>query len=78
MDNGSAKRGKSKKMSSVSPFSKELDKIYEILANTPDIRSERVNELKKLISAGKYHVREELIAEKMLQEFLTELEEFKD
>lgn len=78
MDSGSTKRGKSKKMSSVSPFSKELDKIYEILANTPDIRWERVNELKKLISTGNYHVPEERIAEKMLQEFLTELEEFKD
>ncbi len=65
-------------MRSVSPFSKELDKIYEILARTPDIRWKRVNELKKLISAGKYHPPEELIAEKMLQEFLMELEKFKD
>ncbi|MGC8811687.1 MAG: flagellar biosynthesis anti-sigma factor FlgM [bacterium] len=65
-------------MGAVSPFSKELDKIYEILANTPDIRWERVNELKKLISAGKYHVPEELIAERMWQEFLMELEDYKD
>jgi flagellar biosynthesis anti-sigma factor FlgM len=78
MNRRSAKRGKSNKMGYVSPFSKELDKIYEILANTPDIRWERVNELKKLISAGQYHVAEELIAEKMLQEFLMELEEYKD
>ena len=78
MNNRSPKRGKSKKMGAVSPFSKELDKIYEILANTPDIRWERVNELKKLISAGKYHVPEELIAERMWQEFLMELEDYKD
>ncbi|MGQ9695885.1 MAG: flagellar biosynthesis anti-sigma factor FlgM [Thermodesulfobacteriota bacterium] len=65
-------------MRSFCPFSKELDKIYDILANTPDIRWDRVNELKKLISAGQYHVPAELIAEKMWQEFLMELEEFKD
>lgn len=78
MNSRSAKRGKSKKMDSVSLFSKELDKIYGILDKTPDIRWERVNELKKLISTGKYHIPAEIIAEKMLQEFLTEIEEFKD
>lgn len=70
--NDQFQRGKSKKMDSPPLFSKEIDKIYEILEATPEIRWERVNYLKKLISSGQYYVPEELIAERMIQEFLSE------
>lgn len=62
-------------MDSLSPLSQELDKIYEILDRTPDIRWERIIPLKELISSGQYNVPAELIAEKMIQEFLLELKD---
>lgn len=75
MDNNPRKKSKYERRNSVSLFSKELDKIYEILDLTPEIRWDKVNNLMKLISSGQYHVPEELIAEKMIQEFLAELVE---
>ncbi|MBW2184397.1 MAG: flagellar biosynthesis anti-sigma factor FlgM [Deltaproteobacteria bacterium] len=49
-----------------------LNKIREIIQNTPDIREEKVSFLRKKIAAGSYNVSGQEIAEKMLNEFLLE------
>ena len=57
----------------LSAESKEMKKIHDVLAITPDVRTERVAEIKKLIETGKYEVKSEAIADKMIKEFLQEL-----
>ena len=47
-----------------------LNKIREIVQNTPDIREEKVSLLREKIAAGSYNVSGQEIAEKMLNEFL--------
>ena len=49
-----------------------LNKIREIIQNTPDIREEKVSFLREKIAAGSYNVSGQEIAEKMLNEFLLE------
>jgi len=56
----------------ISSQSRELQKIHDILAQTPDIRSEKVAALKKAIEEGRYQVSAENIAQKMIQEILVE------
>ncbi|AZR73904.1 flagellar biosynthesis anti-sigma factor FlgM [Anoxybacter fermentans] len=46
---------------------KELKRIYEVLAKTPDIRTEKVNQLKRVIQQGTYEIKGEMIAEKMIE-----------
>ena len=49
-----------------------LNKIREIIQNTPDIREEKVSFLREKIATGSYNVSGQEIAEKMLNEFLLE------
>lgn len=44
----------------------ELKRIHEILGQTPNIRLDKVNQLKTAIQQGTYEVKEEKIAEKMI------------
>ncbi len=53
--------------------SKEMQKIYGVLHSTPDIRAERVAELKDQIEKGRYQVESEALAEKILKESLLDL-----
>ena len=57
----------------LSPQSRDMKKIHEILAATPDVRSEKVEALKKAIAEGTYNVKTEDIADKMVQEMALEL-----
>jgi negative regulator of flagellin synthesis FlgM len=57
----------------LSPQSRDMKKIHEILAATPEIRTEKVAALKQAIAEGTYKVKAEDIAEKMIQEFVLEL-----
>jgi flagellar biosynthesis anti-sigma factor FlgM len=50
-----------------------MKKIHEILAATPEIRTEKVTALRKAITEGTYKVKAEDIADKMVQEFILEL-----
>lgn len=50
----------------LSTRSKEMQKIYEILKETPDIRGEKVDALRKAIQEGKYSVDPQTLAEKIL------------
>lgn len=56
----------------ISSQSRDLKKIHDILAETPDIRSEKVAALKKAVAEGRYQVSAENIAAKMIQEILLE------
>ena len=48
-------------------------KIKEVLKETPEIRAEKVETLKKAIWAGTYEIESEKIAEKMINESLLDI-----
>ncbi len=53
--------------------SREMQKIYEVLQRTPDVRSEKVSELKRLIEEGRYRVKSDDLAEKIIRDSLLDL-----
>ena len=57
----------------LSDQSKEMKKIYAAQQMAPDIRTERVNEVKKLIEQDRYKVDSQAVAEKMIRESIFEL-----
>jgi negative regulator of flagellin synthesis FlgM len=57
----------------LSDQSKEMKKIYVVQQMAPDIRTERVNEVKKLIEQDRYQVNSQAVAEKMIRESIFEL-----
>ncbi len=57
---------------SLSSGSRDVRKIKEILQETPDIRAERVAELKAGIESGEYQVDSRRLADKMLADLLNE------
>ena len=57
----------------LSAESKEMKKIHDVLAATPEVRTERVEALKKLVESGQYDVKSEAIADKMVNEFLWDM-----
>ena len=57
----------------LSPESREMKRIYDILEATPDVRAERVGALKKAVEANQYQVRSDSLADKMIKDSLLEL-----
>jgi flagellar biosynthesis anti-sigma factor FlgM len=57
----------------LSDQSKEMKKIYTAQQIAPDIRTDRVNEVKKLIEENRYQVDSKTVAEKMIRESIFEL-----
>jgi flagellar biosynthesis anti-sigma factor FlgM len=57
----------------ISPRSLDIKKIHQILAPAPELRMEKVAELKKAIGGGTYEIRAEGIADKMIREVILEL-----
>jgi negative regulator of flagellin synthesis FlgM len=57
----------------LSPQSRDMKKIHEILASTPEVRTEKVAALKNAISQGTYNVKTGDVADKMVQEMALEL-----
>lgn len=55
---------------SLSEMAKDIQKILKALKNTPEIKEEKVAELKSSIEAGTYSVNETLVVNKMVREFL--------
>lgn len=49
---------------------KELAKAKDVAASAPDIREQKIAELKRKIEAGKYKVDAEAVADKMVDEHL--------
>ncbi len=56
----------------LSERAKDIQKAKEIALNTPDVRTEKVAELKDQIEKGKYRVDSKDIAEKMLKDIVNE------
>ena len=57
---------------SLSPQARELIKAQKALANLPDVREDKVAELKARIDAGRYPIDSDGIAAKMIREALSE------
>ena len=56
----------------LSAKAKGIQKALETVQTLPDIRSEKVAEIKNQIASNSYRVDSEALAEKILQEILTE------
>ena len=52
----------------LSSRAKDIQKIRKALENVPDIRTEKVNLLKKMIKEGKYNISADKVAESILKE----------
>ena len=57
----------------LSAQSKEMNKIRDVLKATPDVRTEKVEALKKQVESGQYVVNSNSVAEKMIKEFLFDM-----
>ena len=53
--------------------SQEIQKALEVLARTPEVRADKVRELKEKIASGEYQVDPERIADRMLSSLLSDL-----
>lgn len=53
--------------------SREMQKIYEVLRAAPDVRSDKVSEIRKQIEEGRYRVDSDTLAEKIIKESLLDL-----
>ncbi len=56
----------------LSSEAREMKKIRDILETSPDVRAERVAALKKAVETGQYEIRNEAIANGMVQDSLQE------
>jgi len=57
----------------LSAESKEIKKINDVLEMTPDVRADRVAELKKQIQEDRYQVDSEAVAGKMIDQTIIDL-----
>jgi negative regulator of flagellin synthesis FlgM len=57
----------------LSAQSKEIKKINDVLEMTPDVRADRIEELKKLVQEGRYQVDSEAVAGKMIDQSIIDL-----
>lgn len=57
----------------LSSRAKDLQKVHEVLKQTPDVREEKVQALKAKIDNGTYQVRSKDVAEKMVNQHLGNL-----
>lgn len=54
-------------------ISTDVQKVQEVLKTTPDVRAERVEELKQKVNSGQYRVDSREIANKMIKSLISEL-----
>jgi len=57
----------------LSTVAKDIQQAKNVLDQTPDIREEKIQEIKKQIENGEYNVSGEKIAEKMVGESIVDL-----
>ena len=57
----------------LSPALKETQLAKEIIASQPDIREDKVSELKQKIESGKYTIDNDAVADKIVDFFIDEL-----
>ena len=56
----------------LSPLGQELQKARSAIEQEPSLRLEKIQELRKLIAGGEYHITDEQLAEKIVDYFLGE------
>ena len=56
---------------SISPLGQEIQKIRNQIASEPGLREEKIAAIRRLIANGEYGVSDELLAEKIVQYFLS-------
>ena len=56
----------------LSSKAKVIQKAHEVIRNSADVRTEKVNALKERIQNNEYHVSSEKLAEAVLQEIISE------
>jgi anti-sigma28 factor (negative regulator of flagellin synthesis) len=47
-------------------------KAYEIITNTPDVRTEKINKIRRFIEKGSYSVEPEKIAQSVINDIFME------
>ena len=57
---------------SVSSKAKDMQRAHEVIKSSPDIRTEKVNRIKKEIADGTFRVETEELAGKILKDIITE------
>ena len=57
----------------LSQASKEAQRIKEIISSEPDVREEKVAELKRKIESGEYKVDHDAVADKLVDSFIEEI-----
>ncbi|MFH1146314.1 MAG: flagellar biosynthesis anti-sigma factor FlgM [Pseudomonadota bacterium] len=57
----------------ISPASRDVQKVQEVLKSTPDVRAEKVEELKQKVNSGQYKIDSQEIANKMIKSLITDL-----
>jgi len=57
----------------LSEASKEVQKIREIILSEPDVREDKVADLKERIESGKYSIDHKAVADKLVNELIDEL-----
>ena len=58
---------------SLSTISKEVQTAKEIIASEPDVREDKVSELKARIESGNYTIDNKAVADKMVDAFIDEI-----
>lgn len=66
-----AKNGKVNDIVEISDTAKSFQSVRSAIANTPEIREEKVAKLKAQIEAGTYSVSGRMIAEKLVEGFFS-------
>lgn len=56
----------------LSSKAKDIQKAHEVIRATPDVRVDKVNKIKQDIADGKYNVKTQDIADKLLKQILTD------
>lgn len=57
----------------LSSASKEVQRIRDVIASEPDVRADKVAELKERIQSGQYEIDHDAVAEKMVDELIDKL-----
>lgn len=70
---GSAAQAVSGDRVELSGRSKEMAKAHEAVAAAPEVRQQKVQEIKESIASGQYEVNADKVAQKMIVNFLEEI-----
>lgn len=52
----------------LSPISQELEAVQDAISRLPEIRKERVEQLRQALNSGSYQVSSKLVADRIIQE----------